>query len=206
MQCALHPDRDASGLCNVCLKTVCVLCMSPRILDVTCTSCAAPILAKQKTRTRLGKVMAVLVVGLVVAAGAWAYQNYDLPPDQVVVERYEPPPDPLELEKQKHAADLVELEKREPTPEPVEPEKPKPAPLQRVNREPAPDWGEYSGKIRSLIAALKTEPCNRTKAAELSKVRGHVAAALGHVRSAHGVEPVGRRDRGGHQAHRERSH
>jgi tetratricopeptide (TPR) repeat protein len=171
MQCALHPDREAVGHCAACLKTVCVLCMSPLILDVTCKSCAAPILAAQKQRARLGKVVAVVVVGLMVAAGAWAFQNYEPPSDQVVT-RYEPaPPDPVELEKQQHAAELVEFEKREPALELVEVEKqePAPKPVKRQNHEPAPDWGKYSGKIRSLIAALKTYPCDRTKALELSQ-------------------------------------
>ena len=107
------------------------------------------------------------------AAGAWAFQNYELPPDQVVT-RYEPaPPDPVELEKQQHAADLVEFEKQERAPEPVEIEKQEPAPVRvepKKSHEPKADWGQYAGKIRSLIAALKTEPCNRTKAAELSKL------------------------------------
>jgi aspartyl protease family protein len=172
MQCALHSDREAVGVCGVCLKTVCVLCMSPRILDVTCASCAAPILAAQKKRTRLGRAAAVLVAGLMIAAGAWAFQNYELPPNQVVT-RYEPaPPDPRELEKQKHAADLAELEEQEPAPELVEPKKQQPAAVrvEAKKREPAPDWGNYAGKIRSLIAALEKEPCDRTKALELSQV------------------------------------
>ena len=172
MQCALHPDREASGLCHVCLKTVCVLCMSPLILDVTCSSCATRILAAQKKRARLGKALAVLGAGVVVAGGAWAFQNYEPPPDQVVT-RYEPaPPDAVELAKQQHAADLVELEKQGSAPDRVEPERNEPAAvrIEPKQHEPTPDWGTYGGKIRSLIAALKTEPCDRTKAAELSKL------------------------------------
>jgi aspartyl protease family protein len=170
MQCALHPERDASGLCHVCLKAVCVLCMSPLILDVTCTSCAAPLLAAKKRRARLGTVGAVTVLGLVVAAGAWAYQNYELPPDQVVT-RYDPaPPDSIEIAKQQHAAELVEIDKQEPAPAPVVQHDATSAPVVRVKHEPAPDWGKYAGKIRSLIASLQKEPCDRTKALELSQL------------------------------------
>src|SRR5436190_15847758 len=171
MQCALHPDRDASGLCHVCLKTVCVLCMSPLILDVTCSSCAPRILAAQKKRARLGKAIAVLGAGVVIATGAWAFQNYEPPPDQVVT-RYEPaPPDPVELARQQHAAELVEMEKQVAAPAPVVREhEPASAPVVRAKHEPAPDWGKYAGKIHSLIASLQKEPCDRTKALELSQL------------------------------------
>ena len=160
MQCARHPDHAAIGQCNACLKTVCVLCMSPMILEMTCTSCAGPILAAQKTRARARKAIALLVVGLVVAAGAWAFENYESPPDQVVVKRYEPAPAP------------VARENSEPSPDPRarETTEPAPAPVERKKAAPAPNWGKYAREIRPLIAALQTEPCDRTKALELSQL------------------------------------
>ena len=170
MQCARHPDHAAIGQCNACLKTVCLLCMSPMILEMTCTSCAAPILAAQKRRARLGKAIALLVVGSVVAAGAWAFQNYEFPPDQVVIKRYEPPPAPVERQTPEPVPALVEQENSEPAPAPVERKKsaPAPDPVERKKSAPAPNWGKYAGQIRPLIASLEQEPCNRTKALELS--------------------------------------
>jgi aspartyl protease family protein len=172
MQCALHPDREAVGHCAACLKTVCVLCMSPLILDVTCKSCAGPILAAQKRRALIRNTITVLGVGFAVAAGAWAFQNYEPAPDQVVVQRYEPAPDRVELESSEPAPGLIEHESSEPTSDPVDHKSSEPAPVraERKNHEPAADWGKYAGQIRPLIAALQTEPCNRTKALELSKL------------------------------------
>jgi aspartyl protease family protein len=172
MQCALHPNREASGLCHVCLNPVCVLCMSPLILDVTCASCAAPLLAARKRHARLGRAAALLVAGLVVAAGVWASQNYELPPDHVVVKHYEPPSNPAELERHGPSPGLVELDEKDDAPDPVERSDAKTAPAraERKSREPAQDWGKYAGRIRALVAAQQKEPCDRTKALELSQL------------------------------------
>jgi tetratricopeptide (TPR) repeat protein len=171
MQCARHPDHAAVGQCSACLKAVCVLCMSPMILEMTCTSCAAPILAAQKTRGRIRIAIALLVAGLVVAAGAWAFENYEPPPDQVVVKRYEPPPEPVDRENSASAPEPVESENAELAPDPVKRKKSAPAPegVERKRSAPAPNWGKYAGQIRSLMAALETEPCDRTKTLELSQ-------------------------------------
>jgi tetratricopeptide (TPR) repeat protein len=47
---------------------------------------------------------------------------------------------------------------------------PAPAGGEQQNQEPAPDWGKYAGRIHSLIASLQKEPCDHTKALELSKL------------------------------------